>query len=179
MTRTETVFNVLDSDKDGVVTIIDLVLDTKKYTHLNSDPNIIERCRLAMCEFAAELGIKPGVSVNKEEYVHNCATLAPKEVAKVRSGEGSVKHKLNNAVFDVIDTNHDGTVSKEEYRAFANATGVWDPNYVDVVFDLIDTNKNGKLERKEFSDYEYKLFFTLEDVAGKGQVEGSIKATKA
>ena len=67
----------------------------------------------------------------------------------------------------MIDTNHDGTVSKEEYHAFAQATGVWDHTFVDYIFNQFDTNKNGKLERKEITDYEYKLFFTLEDVTGK------------
>ena len=114
--------------------------------------------------------------MTKEEYIQNCTNLAPKEVAKVRSGEGSVKHKLNNAVYDLIDTNHDGTISKEEYCAFAKATGVWDNAFIEFLFNQLDTNKNGKLERKEITDYEYKLFFTLEEVAGKAHVDGFVSA---
>ena len=173
--RTEAAFTQLDRDKDGVISITDVVIESKKFAHLNPDPEVIERYRIAQCEFAAEMGIKPGISVTKEEYVKNLAAIAPREVAKVRSGEGSMMHKGNNKLFDVIDKNHDGTVSKEEYRAFAEATGVWEPSFVDSIFDLIDTNKNGKLERKELSDYVYKLTFTLDSVAGMDQVMELIK----
>ena len=178
--RVDSIFDALDLNKDGLITVDDVVFDTRKYAHLNSDPNLIERYRIARCEFVAEIGIKPGISLTKEEHVHNVANLAPREVAKVRSGEGSLLHKLSNALYDLIDTNHDGFVSREEYRAFLEAVGgERSPAYIDTVFDLIDTNKDGKLERKELSDYEFRLFFTLEDVTGKAQVDAELKVVKA
>ena len=178
--RLESTFDALDLNKDGLITVDDVVFDTRKYAHLNSDPKVIERFRIARCEAAADIGLKPGISLTKEEYIHNLANLAPREVVKVRSGEGSTIHKVNNALFDVIDTNHDGVVSREEYRAFLEAvSGEKSPAYIDTIFDLIDTNKNGKLERKELSDYEYRLFFTFEDVTGKAQVDAELKVVKA
>ena len=136
----------------------------KKYSHLHPDPKVIENCRIAQVEFGAELGIKPGVSVTKEEYVRNYASIAPVEIAKVRHGEGSIMHNVVNRIIDVVDKDHDGTVSKERFRELAVATGVWDLDHFDALFDLLDNNKTGKLERKELCDYYYKVYFTLEDV---------------
>ena len=174
--RIETLFNVVDSDKDGFVTVNDLVINVKKYSHFHSDPKVIENFRVAQTEFAAELGIKPGISVTKEEYVSAYAKLAPGEVAKVRSGEGSVLHKMLNKVFDLIDTTHDGTVSRERYRDLAIASEVWNPKFVDSHYEIMDTNKNGKLERKEISDYQYRITFTLEDVTGNAKVFDALKS---
>ena len=176
--RIETFFEVTDRDKDGVVTINDPVFDVKKYSYLNPDPEVIERCRIAQIEFAAEFGIKAGISVTKEEYVRNYANLAPGEVAKVRSGEGSVVHKVVNKMIDVTDPPQDGTVSRDRYREFMAVTEVWSPELIDTIFDLLDTNKTGKLERKAFSDYLYKIILTLGDVTGSTEVFDSLKQDK-
>ena len=160
------------------MTINDPVFDVKKYSYLNPDPEVIERCRIAQIEFAAEFGIKPGISVTKEEYVRNYANLAPGEVAKVRSGEGSVVHKVVNKMIDVTDPPQDGTVSRDRYREFMAVTEVWSPELIDTIFDLLDTNKTGKLERKAFSDYLYKIILTLGDVTGSTEVFDSLKQDK-
>ena len=176
MKRIETLFNVVDCDKDGIVTVNDLVIDVKKYSHFNTDPKVIENFRIAQTEFASELGVKPGKSVTKEEYVRNYAKLAPGEVAKVRSGEGSVLHKTLNKIFDLIDTTRDGTVSRESYRQLAIASQVWNPEFVDSLFEIMDTNKTGRLERKAISDYQYRITFTLEDVTGNADVFDALKS---
>ena len=176
MKRIETLFNVVDCDKDGIVTVNDLVIDVKKYSHFNTDPKVIENFRIAQTEFASELGVKPGISVTKEEYIRNYAKLAPGEVAKVRSGEGSVLHKTLNKIFDLIDTARDGTVSRESYRQLAIASQVWNPEFVDSLFEIMDTNKTGRLERKAISDYQYRITFTLEDVTGNADVFDALKS---
>ena len=54
--RLESTFDALDLNKDGLITVDDVVFDTRKYAHLNSDPNVIERFRIARCEATAEIG---------------------------------------------------------------------------------------------------------------------------
>ena len=176
--RIETFFDGSDRDKDGVVTIHDSVFDVKKYSCLNSDSKVIERCRIAQIEFAAEFGIKAGISVTKGEYLRNFANLAPGEVAKVRSGEESVVHKLLNKMIDVTDPPQDGVVSREKYREFIAVTEVWSPELIDAIFDLMDTNKTGKLGRKEFIDYLYRIILTLGNVTGSTEVVDPLKQDK-
>ena len=83
-----------------------------------------------------------------------------------------------NKIFDVIDTTHDGTVSRERYRELAIASGVWRPEFVDSLYEQMDTKKCGQLERKAISDYQYRITFTLEDVTGKAEVFDSLGGVK-
>ena len=164
--RIEVTFESLDRDKDGVVTLNDIVCDVKKYSHLNPDPKVVESLRIAQIEFAAELGIKAGISMTKEEYVRNYANLAPVEVAKVTSGEESVIHKLLNKLFDVIDKDHDGTVSREKWCKFIVATEVFSQKLFHVIFELLGVNKTVE----EFIDFLYRILFTLEHVICSGML---------
>ena len=164
--RIEVTFESLDRDKDGVVTLNDIVCDVKKYSHLNPDPKVVESLRIAQIEFAAELGIKAGISMTKEEYVINYANLAPGEVAKVTSGEGSVIHKLLNKMIDVIDKDHDGTVSREKWCKFIVATEVYSQTLFDMILELLGVNKTVE----EFIDLLYRILFTLEDVIFPGML---------
>ena len=173
--RIETMFITIDHNKSGFITVNDVVINVRKYSHLNSDPKLIENVRAAQTEFAAVLGIVPGISLTKEEYVSAYAKIAPGEVAKVRSGEGSAIHKMLNRIFDLFDTTYDGIVSKERYRNFVKVCEMFPPSYIDSIYDFLDTKKTGKVERKEICDYQYKVTFTLEGVAGSAKVLDVLK----
>ena len=175
----EGTFHLYDTDKDGVVTINDIVTDVKKYRHLNPDPKVIENCRIGMCDFAAALGIFLGISVTKEEFVKNYAAAAPKEVAKARNGEESSFHKYNNGIFDVFDARKDGTISKSEFITFSQTTGIHNPSFIGQIFEQLDTDGKGWLKRKEMNDLMYKLAYTLEDLSGRDKAVESVKPVKA
>ena len=67
-------------------------------------------------------------------------------------------------------TNHDGTISLEEYRAVFGIVE-FPESYVDEIFKAIDTNKNGKLERKELNDFEFKLWYGLDEEKGRNSLD--------
>lgn len=167
----------MDSDKDGILTINDMVDDIKKYKHLNSDPKVIEKYRMALCEFAASLGLYPGITLTKDEYVKAAAAHSQREMTTFESGEGSLLHKVNNALFDIVDKNHDGNISLEEYRAFTKMSSL-DESYADAMFKGIDANHDGKVSRMEFSNYELKYWCTLEDIPGRDDIETALTVKK-
>ena len=73
--------------------------------------------------------------------------------------------KLTNAVgamfFDLIDTNEDGFIGKDEFAVFHQLVGL-DPDTAPEAFNAIDTNQDGKLNREEFNA-AYFDFFSSDD----------------
>ena len=62
--------------------------------------------------------------------------------------------KLTNAAgamfFDLIDTNEDGFIGKDQFAVFHQLVGL-DPDTAPEAFNAIDTNQDGKLSREEFN----------------------------
>ena len=119
-------------------------------------------------EHIAAMGVTPGIKVTKDEYVKNMANMAVIEHAKRLNGEEMSLAKVNDALYDLFDINHDGVVTLEEFRTVMNIAYGCDAEEADATFRLIDTNKNGKIERKELTDYELNYWFDLNDEASKG-----------
>ena len=71
--------------------------------------------------------------------------------------EGWVK-RIEGA-FSRFDTNKDGRIVK------------FPKSYVDEIFKAIDTNENGKLERLELNDFEYKLWYGLDEEKGRNSLD--------
>ena len=93
--------------------------------------------------------------------------MAVAEHAKqVRGGKVSLA-KVNDAMYDVLDINRDGTVSLDEFTTVMKIVYRCDAKEAEATFRLID-NKNGKIECKELTDYELKFWFDLNDEESKG-----------
>ena len=58
----------------------------------------------------------------------------------MRQEEDRLMFKLNNALFDVVDTNHDGTISLDEDRIIMSACNQ-NPGTAEAMFKIMDTNK--------------------------------------
>jgi len=71
-------------------------------------------------------------------------TAAP---SKVEYEEIAAVKPKPQSIYDVMDANHDGTVSKEEYDAFAKARA-------DKIFKDMDSNHDGQISREEFEAYK-------------------------
>ena len=84
------------------------------------------------------------------------------ENAKVKRGEKSLVYKLDNAIFDVVDVNHDGNVTLNEYKLVMKAFNL-DEASTEASFNALDRNKNGKIDWIEFIKSEFKFWFSLDD----------------
>jgi len=75
----------------------------------------------------------------KDILIIAAITLLPMGVS---AAEG---HDTTKAMFNKLDTNHDGYISQDESKADADLSRNW---------STADTNKDGKLEESEFSAFE-------------------------
>ena len=71
-----------------------------------------------------------------------------------------------SAMFDAIDTNHDGYIQQEEYVHHFKISGL-DTSLAKEAFDAIDTNKDGLLSREEFVSAVLMFYNSNEDTPSK------------
>ena len=76
------------------------------------DPKLYENLRQAMLNAVAPaMGVTPGKKLTQDESVKNLAEMAIAENAKRSRGERTYFDILENAWYDTVDTNRDGSVT--------------------------------------------------------------------
>ena len=165
--RMEEVYAAVDLNKDGFMSLEDWEMWVDNIEReVKPDPQIVATLRTRMQEFCGAMGLTPGKKATKEEFISGAAAMAEAERAKKLKGEETVLERLNNAWYDVVDTNHDGCVTLDEWRQVQKACN-YDASAADKKFEVVDKDKNGKIERKELSNSEFKFWFTLDEEDSK------------
>ena len=169
MKRNEEFFHQTDLNKDGLLSIEDfdqLIENLEKET--KADAVLIEKARIAMREYWESVGLKPGVKLTKEQYLSNLAEVALKERAKYEAGDKeSLYVRYIEALFDVIDTNHNGFLELNEFEKLVKASN-FEAETAKMAFDVVDANHDGKVSRQELLDYNAKFWYypDFQDSAG-------------
>ena len=73
--------------------------------------------------------------------------------------ESSKQH--SDALFQSVDFDNDGQISKDEHQLLLQAAGV-EPAYANEIFSALDTNQDGCLTKDEFANHHWD-FFTSDD----------------
>ena len=118
-------------------------------------------------EYADEIGVAEGVKVDKVKFRELAAALSLAEIGRRDRGEMTMAEKVGNAAFDVLDHNHDGSISWDEYKMGMEASG-FDEEIAKVTFKFLDKNKSGEIDRKEYSAANIKFWCTLDDTDTQG-----------
>lgn len=162
---------MLDVDKSGYLTRKDYDVGQRMIKlEMEPDPKLFALYCDATEEFCVSaLGLTQGKRLTKEEYVKQAANAAESELEKRKRGEETLLGKVQNAYFDVIDKNHDGFVTLEEYKLTMKINGL-DSEAAEAAFKLIDKNKNGKVERRELIEHQLNFWLKLDDEASKGML---------
>lgn len=160
--RMEQLFDVLDTNKNGYLTVEDTQLAADKIEkEVKPAANLMAALRARNEDIYAAIGVVSGKQTTKDEFIKGVAALAIVEKARKEKGEETLLHKVNNAWYDVVDINHDGCVRLDEWRVVLRASNM--EGAADEIFKALDKNKNGKIERKELSDNDFKFWYVLDD----------------
>ena len=161
--RIEQLFDVADVNKDGYLEAADLELWVDNIARAtNAKPVLVDKLRQCMREYCTAVGLTPGKRSTREQYIRDFAAFANAERLKKERGEELSSHKLNNAWYDVVDTNRDKTVTLDEYRTVMGACN-FPESAADAMFKLIDKDNDKKISRSEIREYEFKVYFGLDD----------------
>lgn len=163
VTKMKTYFKLMDVDKNGVLTLSDYEEIAERMIQLQSDRSRSEEIR-GMCRslfqyfVAGGAAIDSDTQINEEEFIANAAKTVsliqvPDKVLKV------AKHK-NELFFDLIDADHSGEISREEYCKYLQVyTGEGKPEAANQAFDSIDLDGSGSISRAEFVESHRVYWF--------------------
>ena len=160
--RISEMYDDTDTDKNGYISNTDILKFADNLAKETDCPEMITKLREVMLEWAAAMGLEEGVKANKQQFLKMVAEMAVSENAKVKRGEKTLLYKLDNALFDVVDANHDGTITLNEFKVVMKAYN-YDEELSEASFAAMDKNKNGKIERDEFIETEFKFWFSLDE----------------
>ena len=168
--RLNEAFVLLDLNKNGNLSREDWLVIPDKLSKAAPDrPNEIAKLRQIMLEFTAAMGLNEGVKADKKKFLELFAAMAISERERVKRGEISLSEKVDNAVFDVVDQNHDGRITFEEFKIVMKIYG-HDEDVGKATFALLDKNKNGAIDRKEYIEADMKFWYGLDDPETQGML---------
>ena len=163
--RMKIYFKLMDVDKNGVLTLSDFEEIANRLIQLQNDSSKNEEIR-QMCHSLFQYFIAGGEPVDSTTRITEEDLIAKvaKTVSLIESPDKilEVIRRKNEIFFDIIDTDHSGEISREEYRKYlAIYTGVEQPDHADQAFDSIDLDKSGFISPEEFVEAHRLYWFEI------------------
>ena len=145
-------FAILDVDKNGIFDSKDLATVARNLAAYRNEGPDEEKHYFKVIQ-ATSLADEKGVT--EEEFIERAKTFVSQPDAKER-----VK-VLVDAMFKIMDTKGNGTVSYEEFSQFQKSFHI-EQEMIDKFFKSADTNGDGVIDYQENSANFTKFFFSAE-----------------
>jgi Ca2+-binding EF-hand superfamily protein len=147
-------FCALDSDQDGYIDWSDYERMLQRY-----------RNAYALEESDHKIqALRDGYAALWRELLHRVPDQqrlsAPQYVAAsqdVRSSQFDRAKHVSHAVFDIMDVDGDGEITREEFSRLLEVWGVTTPEAMQT-FDRMDANGDGVISRQEFLDAVHQFY---------------------
>ncbi|NEO97718.1 MAG: hypothetical protein F6K58_03225 [Symploca sp. SIO2E9] len=158
--RMKTYFKVMDVDKNGVLSLSDFEAIAQRILELQDSSSKPEEIRelfrsLYQNVVAGGAAVDSNTMISEQEFLGNAA-----KAVTILQSTPEVGRRKNEVFFDLIDTDHSGKISREEYRKYlAIYSGGDDPNRANQAFDSIDVDGTGSISREEFIEGHMRYWF--------------------
>lgn len=152
-------FESMDVNKDGRISDADVAELAKKLASFRNEGPEKEREYTMALGAVWTYGIRGSPEgVTMPEFIAGMKELVVAPDARVRLA------KYAKTVFDIIDADHNGTLSLDEFMAFHSAVNSnVNKGIVEKVFKAADTNNNNKIEEAEFEQSIVKFFTSADE----------------
>ncbi|XP_045454211.1 sarcoplasmic calcium-binding protein [Melitaea cinxia] len=157
--KMRTVHNILDVDKDGLISFNDFLLFSERFKSLGNldEKQAKEFSDIIKLTWEEQWGvIDPYNYVTVEQYLEDMNHMLNDKNLKKRA------HQWLPYLFKAVDKDKSGYISVEEFKLFFQCLGL-DNEHAAVAFAVIDTNMDGKLSLKEFVKLGKDFFFTEDE----------------
>ncbi|XP_050353580.1 sarcoplasmic calcium-binding protein [Nymphalis io] len=156
--KMRTVHNILDVDKDGLISFNDFLLFAERFKSLGhlDDQQANEFISIIKLTWEEQWGaIDPYNYVTVEQYLEDMHHVLNDKTLKKKA------HRWLPYLFKAVDKDKSGFISVKEFKLFFQCLGLSN-EHAAVAFAVIDVNGDGKLSLKEFVKLG-KDFFITED----------------
>ncbi len=165
--KLEQAFNAMDTNNDGYLEWPDYQRLVDRYLNgYKIDKNGMKGQALQVAHQATWLEVQRHANgsprLSKDEYI------AAIRAASVDTSRFNVVEGLPHAIFDVMDTDDDNTISKDEFAKFLEVWEVTAPEAMDV-FTRLDTDGDGSISRQEYIR-SWREFFYSSDLDAPGSL---------
>ncbi|CAH0595527.1 unnamed protein product [Chrysodeixis includens] len=156
--KMRTVHNILDVDKDGLISFNDFLLFAERFKSLGhlDEQQAQEFISIIKLTWEEQWGaIDPYNFVTVEQYLEDMHHVLNDKTLKKKA------HRWLPYLFKAVDKDKSGFISVHEFKLFFQCLGL-DNEHAAVAFAVIDVNGDGKLSQKEFVKLG-RDFFCSED----------------
>ncbi|XP_075983989.1 sarcoplasmic calcium-binding protein [Anticarsia gemmatalis] len=157
--KMRTVHNILDVDKDGLISFNDFQLFAERFKSLGhlDEKQTKEFNSIIQKTWEEQWGaIEPYNFVTQEQYLEDMHHVLNDRSIKKRA------FSWLPYLFKAVDKDQSGYISVVEFKLFFKCLGL-DNEHAAVAFAVIDTNSDGKLSLKEFVKLGKDFFFTEDE----------------
>lgn len=145
-----------DYNKDGYITRGDYIQMIGKYRAGCSNAKHIKLFETNMLKFCDKFGlVDESIKLTYDQFRDHWLV----------SVGGSVKmhNELLKVMFTCLDTDGNGYITLDEWKAHSEAVGGVPTEYAEVTFRALDADGNGKITQQEFDDYNFEFFYSTEN----------------
>ena len=151
--KLDRIFHMMDINKDGKCTQDDFIEWGRRVAEGSNVPYTPDLkgwyAHVWYCYF------DDGRGNDKEKWIQFMAGMSARPDAIERGSQSALK------MFACMDTNKDGVVSAEEFKAFVQAVGVSESS-AESAFKMIDANGDGVLSKEEVAEACARYYFDKE-----------------
>ena len=157
----KTAFMYHDLDGDGYLTEKDIAIWTQELAKMcpGEEKEVTEarQSRVRHNIMACGKTEKSGYGITENMFIESMFLIVIADNA-----EASTREEIRG-LFDLMDLDKDGKISKTEHRRWFEAMKSVDPNASIVAFSAIDKDHDGVITREEYSEAHMEFFFNFAD----------------
>ncbi|CAG9103961.1 unnamed protein product [Plutella xylostella] len=169
--KMRTVHNILDVDKDGLISYNDFLLFAERFKNLGhlDEKHAQEFTQIIKLTWEEQWGaVDPYNFVTVEQYLEDMHHVLNDKSLKKKA------HRWLPYLFKAVDKDASGFISVKEFQLFYECLGL-DHEHAAVAFAVIDTNGDGKISLKEFVKLGKDFFFTEDETKVSKMFWGPLK----
>ena len=159
--KMKTAFMYHDLDGDGYLTEKDMAIWTQELAIMfpGEEKEVMEERQRRIWQKIIACGKteKSGHGVTENMFIESMFLMLTGQ-----NSEASARERLQG-IFDLMDLNKDGKLSKTEHRRWFEAMKCVDPNGAIVAFSAMDEDHDGVITREEYVKAGMEFFFNLAD----------------
>ena len=128
-----------------------------------ASPNKMVRLRAQLYTYWGKIGLTRDALMTRKQFIEGVNRLGNIDIKRYKRGIVTFLENLNDAFFDIADSDNTGSLTLEELKSVMIATSM-NPQGANTWLKQVDTNNNGVIDRHEFFTSEFNFWYKAKGV---------------